>query len=331
MLIIAEIGQAHEGSLGMAHSYIEALSKTGVHAVKFQTHIAEAESSIHEPFRVQFSQQDKTRYDYWKRMEFSLQDWRSLKNHCDSVGLEFISSPFSCAAVDLLEEIGVNRYKIGSGEVNNHLLLNKIAETEKPVILSSGLSSLDELDESVSYLKNRSDDVSILQCTTEYPTKPQNWGLHYIQKLKNRFDLPIGYSDHSGEIYPCLAAYALGAEVFEFHVVFDKRQFGPDSCASLTIKQIEKLVQGLNMLEISLSNNADLKNDIDPNLKSMFGKSLAINQDIIAGDTITIDLLESKKPSGYGVDAKDFDKVIGKKVNKNLSKWDFINYEDINE
>src|SRR5680860_1878673 len=112
MLVIAEIAQAHEGSIILAHSYIEALSKTGVEAVKFQVHIAEAESSIHEPFRVKLASKDKTRFDYWKRMEFTLQQWKELKKHCDEAGVEFLASPFSNAAVDLLEEVGVKRYKI---------------------------------------------------------------------------------------------------------------------------------------------------------------------------------------------------------------------------
>src|SRR5690606_28216777 len=136
MLIIAEIGQAHEGSLGIAHSYIDALSKTGVDAVKFQVHIAEAESSEFEPFRIKFSTQDKTRFDYWKRMEFSLEQWQELKSHCEEAGVEFMVSTFSYAAVDLLDRLEVKRYKIGSGEVGNFLMLEKIAETGKPVILS---------------------------------------------------------------------------------------------------------------------------------------------------------------------------------------------------
>ncbi|WP_311196036.1 N-acetylneuraminate synthase family protein [Antarcticibacterium sp. 1MA-6-2] len=127
MFIIAEIAQAHDGFLGIAHSYIDALSKTGVDAVKFQVHIAEAESSIHEPFRVKFSTQDKSRFDYWKRMEFSVEQWQELRTHCDEAGVEFMASPFSNAAVDLLEKLEVKRYKIGSGEVNNFLMLEKIA------------------------------------------------------------------------------------------------------------------------------------------------------------------------------------------------------------
>ncbi len=145
VFIIAEIAQAHDGSLGIAHSFIDALKDTGVDAVKFQVHIAEAESSIYEPFRVKFSYEDATRYDYWKRMEFEPYQWSGLKKHCEECGLEFMASVFSNAAVDLLEKLGVKRYKIGSGEVSNLLLLDKIAYTGKPVILSSGMSSYEEL------------------------------------------------------------------------------------------------------------------------------------------------------------------------------------------
>src|SRR4051812_1035891 len=152
-MIIAEIAQAHDGSVGILHSYIDALAKTGIDAIKFQTHIAEAESSEFEAFRVPFSYVDKTRYDYWKRMELSIEQWIEVRRHCDKAGLEFISSPFSCKAVDVLEEAGVNRYKIGSGEVTNLLLLEKIGATGKPVILSSGMSTMEDLDMAVGLFK----------------------------------------------------------------------------------------------------------------------------------------------------------------------------------
>jgi N,N'-diacetyllegionaminate synthase len=152
IFIIAEIGQAHDGSLGILHSYIDAIAATGVDAIKFQTHIAEAESSMAEPFRVNFSYEDVTRYDYWHRMSFTKEQWIGIKEHCEKVGLEFISSPFSQAAVDLLESIGVTRYKIGSGETSNFLMLEKIAKTGKPIILSSGMSSYEELDATLEFL-----------------------------------------------------------------------------------------------------------------------------------------------------------------------------------
>jgi N-acetylneuraminate synthase len=190
MYIIAEIAQAHEGSLGIAHSYIDALAGTGVHAVKCQTHIAEAESSIHEPFRVKFSYEDNTRFDYWKRMEFTADQWAGLKTHCEEKGLEFISSPFSCAAVELLEKLGVKKYKIGSGEVSNLLMLEKIAEPVK-IILSSGMSSLNELDSTIQFFKPFGNNIQFTMHNNTQPL-PDNGDWHR-RCFKERYKLPTGF------------------------------------------------------------------------------------------------------------------------------------------
>ena len=330
MFTIAEIGQAHEGSLGVLHSYIDALAETGVDAIKFQTHIAEAESSEHEPFRVKFSYEDDTRFDYWKRMEFTPQQWKGIKEHCDEVGLEFMSSPFSMAAVDLLEELGVKRYKIGSGEVNNLLMLEKIARTGKPVIVSSGMSSLTELDQSIEFLRSRNVETSILQCTTAYPTAPEDWGLNVLDVLKERYDLPIGFSDHSGDIFACLAATSKGAEILEFHAVFDKRMFGPDSKASLTIDEISQLMIGVKAIGVSLAQNINKEdNEKFSTLKSIFEKSLAVNKDLKEGHVIQFEDLEAKKPKGFGIDASEYEAIIGQVLSKPLAKWDFLNQSDI--
>lgn len=332
LFIIAEIAQAHDGSLGIAYSYIKALSGTGVDSVKFQMHIAKAESSIHEPFRVKFSYEDATRYDYWKRMEFTPEQWKGLKKYCEENGMEFIASPFSNAAVDLLENLGVKRFKIGSGEVSNLLMINKIASIKKPVILSSGMSTFDELDRAVEVLKSYGCNYSILQCTTAYPTHAEEWGLNLIHELKEKYCVPVGFSDHSGEIYPCLAATALGADILEFHVTFDKRMFGPDSNASLTIDQVKQLVSGVRQIE------KGLKNPISKNgtkkfteLKNIFEKSLAVNKEVQAGEVITFKILEAKKPKGAGISASEYQSIIGKTFKHNLEQWSFIKSEDINE
>jgi len=327
--IIAEIGQVHEGSLGILHSYIDALAQTGVDAVKFQMHIAEAESSTHEPFRVQFSFEDQTRFDYWKRMGFSLEQWKGIKQHCDTVGLDFICSPFSNLAVDWLEVIGVAQYKIGSGEVNNFLILEKIARTGKSVILSSGMSSFEELDQTVAFLKERKVDFSILQCTTAYPTQPEQYGLNVIQELQNRYNVPVGFSDHSAKIETCIAATVLGASILEFHVVFDRQMFGPDSKSSLTISETKELVLGVRNIAFSLSNPVDKNNtDAFSSLKQIFEKSLAVNKDLPKNHILIFDDLEAKKPKGYGIDATRFQEIIGKTLNKDLKQWDFLKDED---
>jgi N-acetylneuraminate synthase len=327
---MAEIAQAHDGSLGIAHSYIDVLADAGVNAVKFQTHIANAESSEYEPFRVKFSYEDATRFDYWQRMEFTPEQWAGLKLHCEEKGLEFVSSPFSCAAVDLLEKVGVKKYKVGSGEVSNWLMLDKIARTRKDIILSSGMSSLFELDETINFLKPFGNKVSILQCTTAYPTVAGQWGLNLLPVLKQRYELPTGFSDHSGNIFSCLAAVAMGAEILEFHVVFDKGMFGPDAKASLTINQVKQLVNGVK--DISTDLNAGLDKSSSENfreLKKIFEKSLAVNKDIKAGHIISIDDLEAKKPAGRGIAARSFQEVVGKRLAQNKSAWDFLQPGDL--
>ena len=330
-MLIAEIGQAHDGSLGVAHSYIDALANTGIDAIKWQTHIAEAESSLEEPFRVKFSYEDITRFDYWKRMEFTKEQWAGLKNHCERVGLEFISSPFSNAAVDLLEDIGVKRYKVGSGEISNLLLLERIAQTGKPVILSSGMSSFDELDEAFNFLSSRI-EVSIMQCFTAYPTKPSQWGLDVISQMKQRYQTKIGFSDHSGEITACIAATALGADFLEFHVVFDKQIFGPDAIASLTINEVKQLANSVKDIRAALlSPTTKIVPDNLIEVKKMFGKSLAVNKALTKGHKLNFLDLEAKKPSEKGISAIDFEFVIGKILKRDMSAWSFLNEADIDE
>lgn len=328
--IIAEIGQAHDGSLGFVHSYIDALTKTGVDAVKFQTHIADAESSLQEPFRVNFSYEDKTRFEYWKRMEFTFAQWVEIKKHCDDVGLEFISSPFSVAAVDLLEDLKVQKYKIGSGEVTNYLMLDKIAKTGKDIILSSGMSNFSELDDVFKFLSPYKNAISVLQCTTQYPTNPENLGLNVIAELKSRYGVTVGLSDHSGKIYPSLAATALGAEILEFHTVFDRRQFGPDSKSSLEIDEIARLVEGVSYISLALSKPINKTDNSEfQGLKKIFEKTLSINKSKRKGEVIAIEDLEAKKPASMGVPASDYKGVVGKKLSRDLKKWDFINEKDL--
>ncbi|WP_142785579.1 N-acetylneuraminate synthase family protein [Changchengzhania lutea] len=328
--LIAEIAQAHDGSIATAHSYIDALATTGIDVIKFQTHIAEAESSIYEPFRVKFSKQDKTRFDYWKRMEFTLEQWIDLKRHCNDMGLEFMSSPFSNMAVDLLEQVGVKTYKIGSGEVNNFLLLEKIAQTGKPIILSSGMSSFQELDKTVAFLKSKQVAFSIMQCTTSYPTKPEQYGINVIQELKSRYHVPVGFSDHSSKIETAIAAVALGAEILEFHAVFSSNDFGPDVTSSLTIEDVKTLSEAVRNIEKAQMHPVDKSdNSKFSELKSIFEKSLAINKDLQSGQIIKFSDLEAKKPANKGIPASNFEAIIGKQIIRNMKKWDFLTIHDI--
>ncbi len=331
-LIIAEIAQAHDGSLGILHSYIDALAETGVDVVKFQTHIAEAESSEFEPFRVNFSKVDNTRFDYWKRMGFTEEQWVGIKTHCEEKGMEFMSSPFSVEAVELLERIGVKRYKIGSGEVSNLLMLEHIARTGKPVILSSGMSSYDELDQSIAFLQSKNVPLSVLQCNTEYPTPPERVGIQAMLEMKARYKMPVGLSDHSASLAAPLCAVSLGAEILEFHVVFDRRMFGPDAASSLVIDEVKQLVHSVRQIEVMRDTVVD-KNDVGrfATAKIIFGKALAVRGSFCAGHVIRFEDLETKKPANQGIPAAQFESIIGRVLKHDMQAQSFLNFEDLVE
>ena len=324
--IIAEIAQAHDGSLGILHSYIDALAAAGVDVVKFQTHIAHAESSDAEPFRINFSYEDATRYDYWARMGFSEQQWVGIKAHCDEAGVEFMSSPFSQAAVDLLERIGVKRYKVGSGEVTNFLLLEKLARTGKPVIVSSGMSDFRELDAAVHFLQARGTEVSVMQCTTAYPTPAERIGFNVLSELRQRYPAcAIGLSEHTARTATSVAAVALGAELLEFHAVFDRRMFGPDTSSSLTIDEITNLVADVRFIEVA-QNHPITKDNLDAyrGLKSIFEKTLAVSRVLPKGHILTFEDLEAKKPAGQGIPASEYKTVIGRELTAPLEAYSFL-------
>lgn len=328
--LIAEIGQAHDGSLGMLHSYIDALADTGIQMIKFQMHIAEAESSPWEEFRIPFSYVDKTRMDYWKRMEFSFEQWLEIKLHCEEKDIEFLVSPFSLMAVEQCEKLQVHRYKIGSGEVNNLLMLDRIASTGKPIILSSGLSHWDELDRALETIRKHHQAVSLMHCTSMYPCPPEYCRLDQIQKMKAHFGLPVGFSDHSGTIFSGIAAVAMGAELLEFHVCFDKRMFGPDSSSSLTIDEVYELVEAIQFTESACSSNNDrnYSSHAEP-MKLMFGKSLAVNKNMLKNQIVNKTDLETKKPAGKGIPAADYERLLGKRLLRDLNQFEFINWEDV--
>jgi N,N'-diacetyllegionaminate synthase len=314
-LVIAEVAQTHDGSVGQAHAFIDAVARTGADAIKFQTHIADAESTPGEPWRVNFSPQDATRYDYWKRMEFSEEHWRGLREHASNVGLIFLSSPFSIAAVDLLERIGVGAWKIASGEVNNPTLFERIAETGRPVILSTGMSTLAEIDDAVARVRSRNLAVAVMQCTSMYPTPPEKVGLNLIPFFRERYECPVGLSDHSGTIYPGLAASSLGAAILEVHITLSREMFGPDVPVSLTISELGQMVEGVRLIEKMHSHPVD-KDSMAAELtgvRDLFTKSVVARRNLAPGTVLTTNDLTVKKP-GTGIPATRLEEVLGRKV-----------------
>ncbi|MGH3935722.1 MAG: N-acetylneuraminate synthase family protein, partial [Pseudonocardiaceae bacterium] len=277
VVVIGEVGQAHDGSLGMAHAFVDAIADAGADAVKFQTHIAAEESRIDEPWRLKFSYADASRYDYWKRMEFTAQAWTGLRRHAEDRGLAFLSSPFSLAAVDLLRHVGVAAWKVASGEVANPPLLDAVAQTGAPVLLSSGMSDWAELDGAVDRLRGAgAGPLAVLQCTSVYPLTPQRLGLNVLGEIQQRYGCATGLSDHSGTIFPALAAVTLGGRVIEVHVTLSREMFGPDVVASVTTSELRQLVEGVRYVEAALAAPVD-KDEVAAELAPMrvlFGRSL---------------------------------------------------------
>lgn len=332
VFIIAEVGQNHDGSLGQAHAFIDAVARTGANAIKFQTHIAEAESSAEEPFRVKFSRQDATRYDYWKRMEFTLDQWHGLKSHADERGLIFLSSPFSLEAVALLEAVGVPAWKVGSGEVRSRSLLASMVNTGKPLYVSTGMSDFEEIDELVAFLKGMGAAFTLMQCNTAYPTPFTDVGINVLSEYRARYGCPVGLSDHTGTPWPSVLAASLGAAAVEVHVTFSRDMFGPDVKASLTIDDLTVMVQGIRAVEAMLSNPVDKNRQAArfTDLRRMFGKSAVAVRDLPAGSPVAPEQIAFRKP-GTGIDEIEFTRYLDRPLARPVRAGSFLSPEDFSQ
>lgn len=329
-VIIAEIGLSHDGSLGTAHAYIDAVATTGAQGIKFQTHIASAESSKREPWRKRFSPQDESRYDYWQRTSFSAEQWEGLRAHADEAGLRFLSSAFSVEAVDLLDEVGVSAWKIPSGEVSNIPLLDHIASKGGPVWISSGMSPFAELDFAVSRIRDAGVPVAVFQCTSKYPCPPEDLGLSEIPKLSQRYECPVGFSDHSGTPYAGLGAIALGAQLVEVHVVLSRLQYGPDVSSSITIEELRQLVEGSIVIRTSLDSNYDrdsMAAELEP-LRRIFTQSVVTARPVGSDVMLQRDDLAVRKP-GDGIPASRLEDLVGRRTKRDLEVGHFLTESDL--
>jgi sialic acid synthase SpsE len=313
IFIIAEIGNLHEGSVGLAKRFIKEVANCRADAVKFQTHIFDAESLECAPAPDYFK--TESRKKYLERTAFSLGQWKELKDYAQKeCGIEFISSPFSIEALNLLEEVGVVRYKVPSGEVSNIPLLERIAETRKPVLLSSGMSGWSELDNAVGVLKSGGcPDITILQCTSMYPCPPDKVGLNILCQLKERYDLRVGFSDHTLGVWASIAAVVLGAQVIEKHFTLSRKMYGSDAKHSLEPDEFKIFIREIREAAESVSaqsNKDDLAKDLEE-MKIIFEKSIVAAQVIPKGTIITMDMINFKKP-GDGIGAARYKEVLGR-------------------
>jgi N-acetylneuraminate synthase len=315
VFVIAEIGSVHDGNFASAKKLIALAKKCGADAVKFQTHIASAETLRDAPMPPYFK--GEPRYEYFERTGFSLAQWKKLRAYADKVGIEFMSSPFSIEAVDLLEQVGVKRYKIPSGEITNIPFLKRVGSTRKPVILSSGMSSWDEIDEAVTVFRKTKNKLTILQCTTEYPCPPEHVGLNILTEMRKRYRIPVGISDHTLTPFASLAAVTLGAEIVEKHLTSSRTLYGSDAKHSLEPEEFRLMVDGIRAIEKML--RSPVKKSAKPyaHMKEIFEKSVVTVKHIPRGKTIDASMLGCKKP-GTGIPAREFDSLIGKKAARDL-------------
>jgi N,N'-diacetyllegionaminate synthase len=328
-LLIAEIGQAHDGSLGLAHAFIDAAAAAGADAVKFQTHIAAAESTLDEPFRVKFSKQDATRYGYWQRMEFTPEQWAGIAEHARAQNLVFLSSAFSVEAVGLLRRLDMPAWKVASGELGSRAILNAMIAAGGPFVVSSGMSSWLEIDALVTQLREARRALALMQCTSRYPTPLNEVGLNVIGEMRRRYAVPVGLSDHSGRVEPAIAAIARGANLIELHITLDRRMFGPDVAASLTIEEFRQVAEFRDALALMDAQQVDkdrLAEALAP-MRELFARSLAPARALVAGTKLTAELLTIKKP-GTGIPERDLERVVGRRLIHNVPQNRLLSWED---
>ena len=313
--IIAEIGSVHDGSFGNALRLIDAAADAGADTVKFQTHIAEAETLPDAPAPSYFKAEP--RLAYFKRTAFTPEQWHALAKHAASLGVSFLSSPFSLEAVDLLEQVGVAAYKVPSGEVSNVPLLERLAVTGKHVLLSSGMSDWAELDRAVEVLRDAV-PLTIMQCSSEYPCVPEHVGLNVLAEMRERYHLPVGFSDHTVGFAAPFAAAALGATVIEKHFAFSRLMYGSDAKHSMEPPDFRVLCQGLRDIWTMLTSPVN-KGDNTPysDMKRIFEKSIVSARPIPAGATLTRDMVAFKKP-GDGIPASAYRSFLGRRVRTEL-------------
>ncbi|MDA9134168.1 N-acetylneuraminate synthase family protein [Candidatus Pelagibacter ubique] len=330
--IIAEVGQAHEGKINKVYKYIDSISKTGVDAIKFQTHLAEEESTLDEPFRKNsnFNFKFKNRYEYWKSVEFNIDEWIKIKRYVEKKNLIFLSSVFSIKAARMMKKIGIKAIKIGSGEFNSIDLINEIVKIKLPLLLSTGMVKLNEIEKLNKILVKKKAQFGFFQCTSAYPVKLEKVGINIISELKKKFNCPIGLSDHSGTIYPSIFGISLNTNMLELHVKLDNDETGPDVTSSVNLKELKQVCE-INDAVYLMRKNPINKKILGKDIKKMreiFGKSISLNKDFERGETIKKENILMKKP-GTGFAYKDINKIIGKKTLRFVSKKRILKKSDI--
>lgn len=307
--VIAEVGINHNGDVKLAKQMVLAVKEAGAHCIKFQTHLTGKEM-IHTQM-TPGSISKEPLWDIIKRCELTAAEEREVKQLCDKVGILFLSTPFSREAADQLEELGIPAYKIGSGEITNLPLIEHVAKKGKPMIVSTGMTELEEIAETVNLIERYDVPLILLQCTSTYPTAYADVKLGAIQVLREQFGLPVGLSDHSVGIYTSLGAVAKGACVLEKHFTTSRQLPGPDQGLSLEPHELKELVKGADAIYQALGSEKAILGKERPVL-GFARASVVVIKPVAAGDCFTDDNLWVKRPADGEIPARDYKKLLGR-------------------
>lgn len=328
--IIAEAGVNHNGDLNLAKQLIDIAVEAGADAVKFQTFHADnvvTRTAEKAEYQKTTTASDESQYDMIKKLELPDDAFRELSDYATAKGIIFLSTPFDERSVDLLDDIGVPAFKIPSGEITNFPLLKKVAEKHRPIILSTGMATLGEVEEAFQFLKeNGSEDIVLLHCTTSYPAPIESVNLRAMDTLRCAFQVPVGYSDHTEGITIPIAAAAMRARVIEKHFTIDKTLPGPDHLASLEPNELQAMVTAIRDLESALGNGHKKPNEIEEEIKIIARRSIVANMDINKGDLIKADMVTIKRP-GIGIEPKYYESLIYMKAKRAIKKDQAITWE----
>ena len=328
--IIAEAGINHNGSLKLAKKLIEAAKESGADAVKFQTFKAE-EVVTKNAEKAEYQKKttsENSQYEMIKKLELSADDFKDLSSHANKKGILFLSSPFDLDSIDILDDLNVPAFKFGSGEITNFPSLEYAATKGKPIILSTGMASLCEIEEAFNLLKEKISDIILMHCVTSYPAKTEDINLKVIETLKCAFNVPVGFSDHTIGIEMAVAAVAMGASVIEKHFTLDKNLVGPDHKASLEPDELERMIKSIKNVEKGMGNGIKQLTIEEEEIKKIARKSVVARVDINKGVTLKEEMLAIKRP-GTGISPKYFNFLIGKKLRKSISADCLLNLDDI--
>ena len=330
VFIIAEAGVNHNGDLTLAKRLVDVASEAKVDAIKFQTFKSEELVSIHAQkaaYQKKATNKDETQLEMLKRLELSEEDYKELISYCVQKKILFLSTPFDLPSIRFLESTGIEIYKIPSGEITNLPYLREIGRLQKKIILSTGMSTIDEIAECIQVLYNQgSKDITLLHCSTEYPTPMKDVNLNAMLTLRNKFQLQVGYSDHTLGIEVPIAAVALGAKVIEKHITLDKTMEGPDHKASLEPQELKAMVVAIRNIEMALGNGEKVPSPSEIKNMAVARKSIVAAKPIKLGERFTEENLTVKRP-GIGICPMKWDEVIGGKSKKNYEKDELIGDE----